>query len=317
MLPHRLSMLNKFIQTNQVSIINLPFSGGQPKKGTEDAPELIEKAGIQSDLENLGYSVRYIQNPSFKTPPQIEGPSKDIIKNPQYVSDVCRQVRDTVKQELSQQRLVVNVGGDHSLGMGTIEGVQSVYDDACVLWIDAHADINTPESSPSKNLHGCPLAFSLGYVDPVPPEFAWTKRVIDEKRLAFIGLRDLDPQERAFLREHNIAAFTMHHVDKYGISKVIEMALEHINPGNRHPVHLSFDVDSCDPAVAPSTGTRVPGGLTFREAMYLCEATAETSTLVAIDVMEVNPRLGNEEDSEATVNLARSIIRTSLGQTLL
>nr|AAA65456.1 arginase [Schizosaccharomyces pombe] len=321
MSPHKISdnhrhlMLSRFMMGNGVSIINMPFSGGQPKDGAELAPEMVEKAGLVDDLEHLGYDVKLIQNPEFKSRPSKEGPNQALMKNPLYVSNVTRQVRDAVQRELEQQRVVVNIGGDHSLAIGTVEGVQAVYDDACVLWIDAHADINTPESSPSKNLHGCPLSFSLGYAEPLPEEFAWTKRVIEERRLAFIGLRDLDPMERAFLRERNIAAYTMHHVDKYGIGRVVEMAMEHINPGKRRPVHLSFDVDACDPIVAPATGTRVPGGLTFREAMYICERVAESGTLVAVDVME--PLLGNEEEAKTTVDLARSIVRTSLGQTLL
>lgn len=305
------------MEGNAVSIINMPFSGGQPKDGAELAPEMIEAAGLPEDLERLGYSVNVVQNPKFKSRPLKEGPNQALMKNPLYVSNVTRQVRNIVQQELEKQRIAVNIGGDHSLAIGTVEGVQAVYDDACVLWIDAHADINTPDSSPSKNLHGCPLSFSLGYAEPLPEEFAWTRRVIEERRLAFIGLRDLDPMERAFLRERSITAYTMHDVDKYGIARVVEMALEHINPGRRRPIHLSFDVDACDPIVAPATGTRVPGGLTFREAMYICESVAETGSLVAVDVMEVNPLLGNKEEAKTTVDLARSIVRTCLGQTLL
>ena len=149
------------------------------------------------------------------------------------------------------------------------------------------------------------------------PEFSWIKPLLKPERLVYIGLRDVDDGEKKLLKEHNIKAYSMHEVDKYGIGKVVDMALDHVNPDRSRPVHLSFDVDAMDPSVAPSTGTPVRGGLTFREGHYICEALHETGLLVAVDLMEVNPALENEEAVKQTVSVGCSLIRSALGETLL
>lgn len=175
--------------------------------------------------------------------------------------------------------------------MGTISGVLDAHPEACVVWVDAHADINTPQTSTSGNIHGMPLSFLLGIAGEIPkaesgPQpFSWIKPVLRPDRLVYIGLRDVDDGEKKILREHNIRAFSMHEVDKYGIGRVVELALAHVNPDGNRPIHLSFDVDALDPSVAPSTGTPVRGGLTFREGHYICEAIAETGLLVGLDIM--------------------------------
>lgn len=149
------------------------------------------------------------------------------------------------------------------------------------------------------------------------PEFAWIKKCLLPERLVYIGLRDVDVAEKKILKDNNIKAFSMHHVDKYGIGKVVEMALDHVNPNRDRPIHLSFDVDALDPSVAPSTGTPVRGGLTFREGHYICEALAETGLLVAADIMEVNPALEDEQAVFQTVQVGCSLTRCCLGETLL
>jgi len=200
--------------------------------------------------------------------------------------------------------------------MGTISGTMSTYPNACVIWIDAHADINTAETTTSGNIHGMPISFLLG-LGPKIPEFAWVKPILTPSRLVYIGLRDIDAGEKRILKENNIKAFSMHEVDKYGIGKVVEMALDHVNPNRNLPIHLSFDVDALDPSVAPSTGTPVRGGLTFREGHYICEAIHETGLLVALDLMEVNPSLADAASVEQTVAVGCSLVRSALGETLL
>lgn len=165
--------------------------------------------------------------------------------------------------------------------MLTVPYRSSKYPDACVIWVDAHADLNTIESTPSGNIHGMPLSFLMGLNDTHIPEFAWIEPgpsssqtsstttpssqqtkpppVLSPSRIAYIGLRDVDPGEKALLKKHSITAFSMHDVDRYGIGKVVEMALDKVNPTRERPVHLSFDVDALDPSVAPSTGTPVSG----------------------------------------------------------
>ena len=160
-----------------------------------------------------------------------------------------------------------------------------------------------------------PLSFLLG-LGPKVEEFSWVKPLLKTHRLVYIGLRDVDQGERRILKENGIKAFSMHEVDKYGIGRVVEMALDHVNPGRKLPIHLSFDIDALDPAVAPSTGTPVRGGLTFREGHYICEAVYETGCLVAVDIMEVNPSLADPESVKQTVAVGCSIVRSALGESL-
>ena len=181
--------------------------------------------------------------------------------------------------------------------------LNSAYPEACLIWIDAHADINSISTTQSGNLHGMPVSFLLGLNSdaeirslhvPEPGKaeedapFAWVTPKLKADRLVYIGLRDIDAGERKILKENGIMCFSMHHVDRYGIGKVVEMALDKVNPNRDRPIHLSFDVDALDPTVAPSTGTPVRGGLTFREGHYICEAIAETGLLVALDIMVGN-----------------------------
>ena len=163
-----------------------------------------------------------------------------------------------------------------------------------------------------------PMSFLLGLNETSIPEYSWVNPPkLTPDRLVYIGLRDVDAGEKRILRKHNIKAFSMHEVDKYGIGRVVEMALDHVNPKRDRPIHLSFDVDALDPTVAPSTGTPVRGGLTFREGHYICEAIHETGLLVAFDIMEVNPSLADAEAVKATVAVGCSLVRSALGETLV
>jgi arginase len=188
----------------------------------------------------------------------------------------------------------------------------SSHPEACVIWVDAHADINTAETTESGNIHGMPVSFLLGLGSPIA-EFSWVKPALRADRLVYIGLRDVDAGEKRLLREAGVKAFSMTDVDRHGIGRVVELALDAVNPGRDRPIHLSFDVDALDPSVAPSTGTPVRGGLTFREGHYICEAIHETGLLVAMDLMEVNPSLSDAADVETTVAVGCSLIRSAMG----
>lgn len=238
------------------------------------------------------------------------------LKKPRYVARVTKQVADAVYSHCSKGQMALTLGGDHSLAIGTVSGTFKQYPDACLIWVDAHADINTPESTESGNIHGCPVSFLLGIAGKVQ-EFEWVQPVLKPDRIVYIGLRDVDAAEKRILQETGIKAFSMHEVDKYGIGKVVDMALDHVNPKRDRPIHLSFDVDALDPSVAPSTGTPVRGGLTFREGHYICEAVAETGCIVSVDLMEVNPSLADPKSVAETVTVGCSLVRSSLGETLL
>ncbi|CAK5279443.1 unnamed protein product [Mycena citricolor] len=307
----------RFLATPKtVSIVGCPFSGGQPRAGVDQGPIHMVEAGLVEQLTELGWKVRFDGHHQFEEINAVQDPPIGKLKNPRLVSKVTEAVAKAVGGHAKLGELPVTLGGDHSLAMGTISGTLDAHPDACVVWVDAHADINTAESTESGNIHGMPVSFLLGLNEPIP-EFAWVKPLLKAERLVYIGLRDVDAGEKRILKEHKIKAFSMHEVDKYGIGKVVEMALDHVNPGRDLPIHLSFDVDALDPSVAPSTGTPVRGGLTFREGHYICEEIAETGLLVALDIMEVNPSLADPVDVAQTVAVGCSLARSALGESLL
>lgn len=241
------------------------------------------------------------------------------IKNATIVGECCRKIHDSVKGAANNNRLPITIGGDHSIGAATLSGMLEHDPNTCILWIDAHADINTPKTTDSGNLHGCPVSFVMGLDKETYPEaLKWIPSNLKPNKIAYIGLRDVDAGEKKILKENNIKAFSMHHVDKYGIGKVVDMALDAINPNREFPIHLSYDVDAIDPLYVPATGTRVEGGLTLREGLYIAEAVAETGLLSSLDIVETNPLLAeNENHVLDTVSAACAIGRCALGQTLL
>ncbi|KAK4055904.1 Arginase, catabolizes arginine to ornithine and urea [Microbotryomycetes sp. JL221] len=302
-------------------IVAAPFSGGQPKAGVDTGPLELVSSGLLDDIQSLGWAVDFKNRDQLDQSITSDG-DKDTdigkLKKPRLVSRVNKELAERVYEHASQGQLTVTLGGDHSLAMGTVSGTFKQYPNAALIWIDAHADINTPLTTPSGNLHGCPVSFLMGLPgtsEQEIPEFGWIKPCLKADSLVYIGLRDIDEGERKILKENNIKCFTMYHVDKYGIGKVVDMALDHV--GRERPIHLSFDVDALDPVEAPSTGTAVRGGLTFREGHYICEAIAETGNLVSFDIMEINPSLGDSLSVKQTVNVGRSLTRCALGETLL
>ncbi|TFK76365.1 Ureohydrolase [Pluteus cervinus] len=298
------------------AIVGCPFSGGQPKPGVDQGPINLVEAGLISQLSELGWQVKFDGHHQFEEIKASDDPPIGVLKNPRLVSRVTQSVAEVVSSHVKRGELPVTLGGDHSLAMGTISGTLSQYPDACVIWVDAHADINTPETTDSGNIHGMPVSFLLGLGSKIP-EFSWVKPLLKPGQLVYIGLRDVDAGEKRILRENGIKSFSMHEVDKYGIGKVVEMALDHVNPQRDRPIHLSFDVDALDPSVAPSTGTPVRGGLTFREGHYICEAIYETGLLIALDLMEVNPSLADDVSVQQTVAVGCSLVRSALGEVLL
>ncbi|VVT46636.1 uncharacterized protein SAPINGB_P001312 [Magnusiomyces paraingens] len=308
----------------QVQIISAPFSGGQPRGGVDEGPQHLLEAGLETVLKDLDWNPSFDGHLDFPVPESGDEPIGHV-KNPRHVSSAAHKVFTHVSEAAKSGKFPLTIGGDHSIGIGTVAGVMQQYPDACVIWVDAHADINSPQGSESGNLHGCPVSFVLGHDDPLPSDdpkeanlFNWVPHCLDPSRIAYIGLRDLDKYEKNILKENHIAAFTMRHVDQYGIGKVVEMALRAINPHNKRPIHLSFDIDALDPFFAPATGTAVRGGLTWREGCYICEAIAETGNLVAMDLVEVNPHLAEtEEHAKMTTNAGISLVKCALGDVLL
>lgn len=235
---------------------------------------------------------------------------------------MTKQIAQQTYSHAKEGRLVVTLGGDHSIAIGTIGGVakatrERIGREIAVIWVDAHADINTPEGSLSGNIHGMPVAFLTGLAKETgDAPFGWVSEEhrISLKKLVYIGLRDVDKVEKKILRDNGVRAYSMHDIDRHGIGRIMEMALAWI--GSDTPIHLSFDVDALDPMYAPSTGTPVRGGLTLREGDFIAECVHETGSLVGLDLVEVNPRL-EEAGAQETVRAGVSIVRCALGDTLL
>lgn len=307
-----------------LGVVAVGFSGGQCKPGVDAAPSALISSGLLTQLkQDIGYNIIHddvVHSYSDLMP--VDDPDYRNMKRPLAVSAVTQQLSGQVYEQAKHGRCVLTLGGDHSIAIGTISGTakamrERLRREMAVIWVDAHADINTPETSDSGNIHGMPVAFLTGLAQEERKDvFGWLKddQKISVKKLVYIGLRDVDRGEKKILRENGIRAFSMHDIDRHGIGRVMEMALAHI--GTDTPIHLSFDVDALDPQWAPSTGTPVRGGLTLREGDYIAECVHETGSLVAMDLVEVNPSLEAMGATE-TIRAGCSLVRCALGDTLL
>ncbi|KAL6721036.1 Arginase, catabolizes arginine to ornithine and urea [Lecanora helva] len=315
----------KFLsKADELGVVAVGFSGGQCKPGVDAAPTALISAGLLTQLkEDLNYKLHHDSTVhTYETLIPTSDPTHRNMKNPRAVSAVTKQIASQVYEHARHGCLVLTLGGDHSIAIGTIAGTsdaikQRLGREIAVIWVDAHADINTPETSGSGNIHGMPVAFLTGLAQESQQDiFGWLgpSPKLSLKKLVYIGLRDVDRGEKQILRDNNIKAFSMHDIDKYGIGRVMEMALAHI--GADTPVHLSFDVDALDPQWAPSTGTPVRGGLTLREGDFIAECVHETGQLVAMDLVEVNPSL-EAVGAQETIRAGCSLVRCALGDTLL
>lgn len=323
----------RFLKSKTVSIIGAPLAAGQHQLGVEKGPQALREGGLITVAKQLGWTVNDLGDLD------VEGAASQF-KGTTAVSNVrnCEQIglangliHKTVAEEAAKGNFVLTLGGDHSIASATVTGMKSVHEDLCVIWIDAHADSNTPDTSPSGNYHGMSAGHSMGWVKQNLPCWEWLtkEKCVKESRLAFIGLRDIDAAERMLLRDSGVAVFSMHEVDRWGIGQVIDMALHRINPHADRPVHLSFDIDGCDPAIAPGTGTCSRGGLSFREAHYICEKVAMTNNLTSMDLVEINPtldvpitgRMHGDNDAVTsqlqTVRCGIELVGSALGRTIL
>lgn len=225
---------------------------------------------------------------------------------------------DKVEEILNENRLALTIGGCHSIAIGSLTGVGRKFggENVAVLWIDAHVDLNTNTTSPSGNMHGMPVSLITNELRsswPTISELAWCQPQLSLKNFCWIGLRSVDYYERLMMEKYGIKYYDMRDVDKMGIDKVTNEALKAINPDGKKKLHLSFDIDALDPIHAASTGTPVPGGLTLREGIYLVEEVYRTGMLSSMDIVEINPHLGNEKDVINTLDSAKAIILAAMG----
>ncbi|XP_063295070.1 arginase-2, mitochondrial [Pelobates fuscus] len=304
--------------THSVAVIGAPFSKGQKKRGVEHGPTAIRNAGLLERLSKIGCSVYDVGDLKFAHVPNDEL-YNNVVKHPRTVGLACQVLADAVSRAVGAGHTCITLGGDHSLALGSITGHAQHCPDLCVIWVDAHADINTPLTSKSGSLHGQPVSFLLRELQdkmPIIPGFAWAKPCLSRSDIIYIGLRDLDPAEQFILKKYNISYYSMRHIDCMGIHKVMERTFDQLLGRRQRPIHLSFDIDAFDPTLAPSTGTPVLGGLTYREGVYITEEIHNTGMLSGMDLVEVNPLLGATSDEvKATSNLAVDVIASCLGDT--
>jgi arginase len=292
----------------QIDIIGVPIDLGAGRRGVDMGPSAIRYADLHNKLEKLGYSLNDKGN--------IEVPIQETcsITDPKlkYIDCIIpmgRRVAGAVATSVQRDGFPLVLGGDHSLSVGSIRGAAK-HKKLGVIWVDAHADFNTPETTPSGNIHGMPLAALCGLGDPrLVSLWDETHRILDPERVAIIGARDLDPGEKQNLRNAGVMVQSMEQVDRVGMVSAIEKAIERVSR-DVDGIYLSFDMDALDPRHAPGVGTPVPGGLTSREAHLACEIVAETGKLIGMDMVEVNPII---DVQNATAILAVDFICSALG----
>ena len=292
----------------QIDLIGVPIDLGAGRRGVDMGPSAIRYAHLHNKLEELGYAIEDKGN--------IEVPIQEMcnITDPKlkYIDCIIpmgRRIGGAVATSIQGGRFPLVLGGDHSLSVGSIRGAAK-HKKLGVIWVDAHADFNTPETTPSGNIHGMPLAALCGLGDPrLVSLWDETPPVLDPQRVAVIGARDLDSGEKQNLREAGVMMQSMEQIDRIGMVTALERAIERVSR-DVDGIYLSFDMDSLDPRHAPGVGSPVPCGLTFREAHLACEVIAETGKLIGMDMVEVNPILDVQNQ---TAILAVEFIRSALG----
>jgi len=295
----------------QVAIIGAALDLGAGRRGVDMGPSAIRYAGLHDRLDGIGYEVLDWSDVETAVQEAVDE-ADDTARYLPEIKAACGRVARLVGLALEQEALPLVLGGDHSVALGTLGGLAKYRGIGGVLWIDAHGDLNTPESSPTGNVHGMPLAAAMGLADERFESDAWLLPAVQPDRVALVGLRSLDVREQERIRELGIKAYTMSDIDRIGIERAILESLTHIaGPGF---VHVSLDMDALDPEVAPGVGTPVRGGLSYREAHLALELVAESGLAGSFEVVEVNPILDREN---ATAALAVELVASALGKTIL
>jgi len=306
----------KSIPKENVSIIGFPMDLGADRRGVDMGPSALRIAGLQAKLEDLGYKVE--DNGDIK----IEIMERQKIKNPKlkYLDEILKTSKllaEKIEKVLEKGDFPLCIGGDHSMALGTISGIASYCKKRKmrlgVIWIDAHSDMNTDETSPSGNIHGMPLAALLGLGCDELVNFLGFSPKLHPENCALIGIRSIDETEKINIKKLKVPIYTMNDIDKLGIHRIIAKVLKQFREKVDH-IHISFDLDSVDPLVAPGVGTPIPGGLSYREAHLLMETIAECGCMSSIEIAEVNPILDHKNQSAV---FTAELIASSMGQRII
>jgi len=304
------------MRQSQIAILGAPLDLGAGRRGVDMGPSALRLAGLNAKLESLGYRVEDLGNVSAAQPESTPtGP-----QNAKYLAQIaksCAKLAAIVKDVVEAGKVPLVLGGDHSVAAGTVSGVAEAFrargERIGLIWIDAHADMNTPESSHSGNVHGMPLACYLGYGPrELTHVFDFAPKV-EGRNVALVGLRDVDLRERPIVRESGVTAFTMRDIDECGLRNVMERAIQAAAAGTAG-FHLSLDMDAVDPDEAPGVGTPVRGGMTYREAHLAMETICDSGRMLSMEIVEVNPVL---DDANRTALLGVELAMSAMGKKIL
>jgi arginase len=300
----------------KIRIIGVPMDLGASRRGVDMGPSALRVAGLQARIKQLGHQVEDIGNISVKQPEEMSYGEKRA-KYLAEIADACKDLAGIVEKSLDESMMPVVLGGDHSIAAGSLSGVASYFKKKekkiGLIWLDAHGDINTPESSPSGNVHGMPLAAAMGYGAIELVELQGFKPKVEAQNISLVGIRDLDSQEKKLAKKSGVHVFTMRDIDERGMREVMSDALKYAMD-DTDGISVSLDMDFVDPSDAPGVGTPVRGGVTYREAHLAMEMLADTEAMVSLEVVEINPVI---DEHNRTALLGVELVLSGLGKKIL
>jgi arginase len=300
----------------KIRIIGVPMDLGASRRGVDMGPSALRVAGLQARIKQLGHQVEDIGNISVKQPEEMSYGEKRA-KYLAEIADACKDLGAIVEKSLEETMLPVVLGGDHSIAAGTLSGVAAHFKKkekkVGLIWLDAHGDINTPESSPSGNVHGMPLAAAMGYGAIELVELQGFKPKVEPQNISLVGIRDLDTQEKKLAKKSGVHVFTMRDIDERGMREVMSDALKYAMD-DTDGISVSLDMDFVDPSDAPGVGTPVRGGVTYREAHLAMEMIADTEAMVSLEIVEINPVI---DEHNRTALLGVELVLSGLGKKIL
>src|SRR5213082_1696975 len=294
-----------------VAVIGAALDLGAGRRGVDMGPSAIRYAGLEARIQALGRGCEDWGNVRTAVA-EASAVGDERMRFLPQIKETCARIADLVVRAVEGDALPLVLGGDHSVALGTLGGLARAKGPGGVLWLDAHGDLNRPETSPTGNVHGMPLAATLGLAGPEFKSEAWTLPAVTPERVALVGVRSLDPAEASLLSDLDVEVYTMSDIDRLGLERVIRQSLRHIAGSGF--VHVSLDMDALEPDIAPGVGTPVRGGLSYREAHLAMELVAESGLAGSLEVVEVNPILDNENE---TAKLAVELVASALGARIL
>jgi len=300
----------------KIRIIGVPMDLGASRRGVDMGPSALRVAGLQARIKQLGHQVEDIGNISVKQPEEMSYGEKRA-KYLGEIAEACKDLGETVEKSLGEGFMPLVLGGDHSIAAGAISGVASHFrkekKEVGYIWLDAHGDMNTPESSPSGNVHGMPLASVMGYGPPELTELMGFKPKVEPQNIVLVGVRDLDSQEKKLVKKSGVHVFTMRDIDERGMREVMSDALKYAMDDTAG-IAVSLDMDFVDPSDAPGVGTPVRGGVTYREAHLAMEMIADSEAMVSLEIVEINPVI---DEHNRTALLGVELVLSGLGKKIL